>query len=116
MRWIRYNVLDVREGVVLCNCLTVSSQFATTVVSSMIFLKLLRNTRRNPLELLLLYLLGGSWNSTMEYQQKHQLFSRNNMLGCGSFVRGRKRKKVDSRPFLYRRVKNIRAEPFEASH
>ena len=23
------------------------------------------------------------------------------LLGCGSFVRGRKRKKVDSRPFIY---------------
>ena len=27
------------------------------------------------------------------------------VLGCGSFVRGQKRKKVDSRPFLYHRVK-----------
>ena len=30
------------------------------------------------------------------------------VLGCGSFVRGRKRKKVDSRPFLYRREKRYR--------
>ena len=40
------------------------------------------------------------------------------VLGCGSFVRGRKRKKVDSRPFLYSRggVRSIREKPVETSH
>ena len=36
------------------------------------------------------------------------------VLGCGSLVRGRKRKKVDSRPFILPRRRSIRAEPVEA--
>ena len=35
------------------------------------------------------------------------------VLGCGSFVRGRKRKKADLRPFYIIRVNDIRAEPVE---
>ena len=38
------------------------------------------------------------------------------LLGYGSFVRGRKRKKVDSRPFLYLRVNDMQEKPVEASH
>ena len=44
------------------------------------------------------------------------------MLGCGSFVRGRKRKKVDSIPFLYYIIeqkeeeRSTREKPVEASH
>ena len=37
------------------------------------------------------------------------------LLGCGSFVRGRKRKGVDSRPLLYYRVNDIQETPVETS-
>ena len=38
-------------------------------------------------------------NTTLKIQPSEK----NNLLGCGSFVRGRKRKMVDSRPLLYYR-------------
>ena len=37
------------------------------------------------------------------------------VLGCGSFVRGRKRKRVDSRPLLYYRVNNLQEKSVETS-
>ena len=38
----------------------------------------------------------------VEGTQYKSVVFQNMMLGCGSFVRNRKRKKVDSRPYLYR--------------
>ena len=47
----------------------------------------------------------------------NRVYNKIGMLGSGSFVRGRKRKKVDSRPFLYHRgVRSIREKPVETSH
>ena len=45
----------------------------------------------------------------LENGNDHKMEKKKAMLGCGSFVRGRKRKRVDSRPLLYYR-ENIRRE------
>ena len=43
---------------------------------------------------------GGQGKGTIVTAYAMYCFDARGVLGCGSFVRGRKRKKVDSRPFI----------------